>query len=95
MKNSRPLNLVCIILGIYGGYQCVAQLSVSQAVVFFLLLATTFSCDATPCVLKMLKWAQNYLGHSKRTVVVLCDKEIYTTHMYMYISTYACTCIYM
>ena len=58
-ENSRPLNLVHIscTLGIHGGYQCVAQLSFSRAVVFFLLFAAVFSRDDVRYVLKMLKLA--------------------------------------
>ena len=43
---------------------CVAQLSLSRAVVFFLPFAAAFSRDAAPCVIKMLKLARNYSGHS-------------------------------
>ena len=55
-ENSRPLNLVHVsrTLGIHGGYQCVSQLSLSQAVVLFLLFAAVFSRDAVPHVLKRL-----------------------------------------
>ena len=51
-------------LGIRGGYQCVTQLSLSLAVVLYLLFAATFRPDAMPCVLKILKLARNYPGHS-------------------------------
>ena len=62
-KNSRSLKASilgsCLVrtLGIHGGYECVAQLSLSRAIVFFLLLAAAFSHVAVPCVLKMLKLA--------------------------------------
>ena len=60
INSSTTLGLRLLrILGIHGGYQCVAQLSLSRAVVFFFLFAATFSRDAIPCVLKVLKLARN------------------------------------
>ena len=50
---------MCVSL-LHIGYECVAKLLISQAVVFFLLFAATFSHGAMPCVLKMLKLARNY-----------------------------------
>ena len=56
----------------HGGYQCVAQLSLSQDVVFFLLFAAAFSNDVVPCVLKMLKLAQTTRVIPKYTVLPYC-----------------------
>ena len=58
-KNSRPLNSVHTLhtLGMDGGYQCVAQLSLSQVMVFFWLFAFAFSREAMPYILNTRKLA--------------------------------------
>ena len=57
-KNSRPLKLgLHLPPDTHGRYQCVAQLLLNQAVVFFLLFAAAFSCGASLCVLKIVKLA--------------------------------------
>ena len=63
-KISRPLNFGSRLMntpGLHGAYQCVAKLSLNQAVLFFLLFAVAFSHSAMSCVLKL---APNYPGHS-------------------------------
>ena len=48
-KHSRSLNLVHVspcTLDIHGRYQCVTQLSLSQVMAIFCLIAVAFSCGA-------------------------------------------------
>ena len=45
-----------------GGYQCVAQLSLSQTMVFFWLFMVAFSCCTRSYVLNTRKLAWNYPG---------------------------------
>ena len=61
MKNSRSLNSVCVScvleLGMHGGYQCVAQLSLSQVMAFFWLFVVMFSHGTTLYVFNIRKLA--------------------------------------
>ena len=50
--------------GSHGGYQCVAQLSLSRAMAFFCLSGAAFSRGAVPYVSNTRKLAQNYPGQS-------------------------------